>query len=194
MPGGADCHVDDARFRTAPEPAHVKGYRRRAFVVDICKGAEEVHDGFAVDGGVVNLGDEGIASLRQPVDIIEPFDNVHLPERAIHVQRTRVITGHVDAELAPVARLGQAPVANVIFEVEMLVVDPVWKIEFQRHMHEPALEQRTHVQASFNVRKDVLEAHDLASRDGRLVEDRDRRQVREVIRRLQVKELGVLRA
>ncbi len=143
---------------------------------------------------MVDLGDERIASFRQPVDVVEAFDDVHFPERAVHVQRPRVVARHVDAELAPVARLGQPPVTDVVFEVEMLVVDPVREIEFQRYVHEPALEQRAHVQAALDVRENILEAHDLAARHRRLVEDRDRSEMSQVVRRLQVKELGVLRA
>ena len=53
----------------------------------------------------------------------------------------------------------------VILEVEIFVINPVREIEFQRHMNKPSFEQRTHVQAPFHVRENVLEAHDFAPGD-----------------------------
>ena len=75
-----------------------------------------------------------------------------------------MIAGHVDAELSPVAGFRQAAVTHVILEVEMLIVDPVRKVEFERYVHETAPKQRTHVQAALDVRQDVFETDDAVAR------------------------------
>ena len=140
----------------------------------------------------MDLRQQRVTSFWQPVDIVEAFDDVHFPKRAVHIQRPRVVARHVNAELAPVTRLRQPAVPDVVLEVEMLVIDPVREIQFHRHVHQPPFEQRAHVQPALDVREDVLEPYDLPARHGRLVVDRNRREMGQVVRGLQVKELGVL--
>ena len=100
----------------------------------------------------------------------------------------------MDTKLPPIARLGKPAVAHVIFEIEMFIVNPVREIELQGDVHEPALEQGAHVQAALDVRQNILETNNVAVRYSRLVEDRYGGEVSQVIRRFQIKELGVLRA
>ena len=192
MPGRAHAHFDQRRLRAAPQFRHAGRHRGRTFVVDIRQCGEEIHERLAVGSGVMNLCCNRVAALRQPVDIVEPLDDVHIPERTVHIQWPGVIARHVDAELAPVRGLGQAPVANVVFEVEVFVVHPVREVEFQRHPHEAPLEQRTHVQAALDMIEDVPEAHDPVIGYRRLVEYHDRRQVRATALRFHVQKLGVL--
>jgi hypothetical protein len=94
--------------------------------------------------------------------------------------------------LPPVTRLWQASVLYVVFEIEMLVVNPVGKIELKRNAFEAALEQRTHVQPLLDVREYVLEADNLAAGYGRRVEDCDTCYLDVIVFRFHVKELGVL--
>ena len=99
----------------------------------------------------------------------------------------------MDAELPPVPGLWQAAVTHMVFEIEAVIVDPVREVELERHPDEPALEQRAHMQPPLDMRQDVFEAHNAARRRG-LIEDRYRRNVRQVVVRLHVEKLRVLGA
>jgi PAS domain-containing protein len=95
-----------------------------------------------VDGGVVDLGQQREAALGQVDEGVQAFDDVDLPQRAVQVERARMDARGLDAELPPVARCRQGDVAHVVFEVEVLVVDPVGEVQFQRHALELAAEHR----------------------------------------------------
>ena len=95
---------------------------------------------FDVDRDMVDLGDDRIAAFRYARNVVEPLDDVDLPERLREVQRAGVDARDQDAQLTPVAGMGQGDVADVVLEVEVLVVHPVREIEFQRHAHEAATE------------------------------------------------------
>src|SRR3546814_9840025 len=65
------------------------------------------------------------AARRDALDPVEPLDDINVPERAVHVHRLREPARDRDAELPPVAGFGQARVAHVRLDVEMLVLDPI---------------------------------------------------------------------
>ncbi len=134
--------------------------------------AEDVAHRVAVDGGVVELREDRVGARGHAFDVVEALDHVHLPERAVEVQRARGQPRDGDRQLAAVGGLGQADVADVELEVEVLVLDPVGVVEVQRHAHEAAAEDRRACEAALEVGEDVLEA-DLAARRGRRVVDRD---------------------
>ena len=104
--------------------------------------ADDVPHRVPVDRGVVQLGEDRVAACGHAIDIVETLDHIHLPQRVAHVQRAGVQTCDGDAQLAPVGRFGQADVAHVELEVEMLVLDPVGVIEIKRHTHQAASEDR----------------------------------------------------
>ena len=95
---------------------------------------EEHRAGGAVHRRVVGLQQHGKAVLWQPFDIVQPFDDVHLPQRLVHIQRPGVDARHENTELAPVAGLGQRYVAHVVFKIKMFVFHPIGAVEFHGHV------------------------------------------------------------
>src|SRR3546814_3591964 len=75
----------------------------------------------------------------------------------------------------------------------MLVLDPIGMIDVEGQPVEAAPEQGRGVDAAFDVRDDVLEAHEAAGRS-RWIVDINPHDVRQIVRGLRVEELGVLRA
>jgi hypothetical protein len=116
-----------------------------------------------VDRRVVDLQQHGEAAHRQVEEAVEALDHVHLPQRALQVQRPGVDARGLDAELAPVAGLGQGDVAHVVFDVEVLVLDPVGIVEVERHAQDLLAEHRQLAEPAFDMGQDLLEAH-LAAR------------------------------
>src|SRR3546814_20871128 len=74
----------------------------------------------------------------------------------------------------------------------MLVLDPIGMIDVEGQPVEAAPEQGRGVDAAFDVRDDVLEAHEAAGRS-RWIVDINPHDVRQIVRGLRVEELGVLR-
>ena len=64
----------------------------------------------------------------------------------------------LDAELAPIARLGERDVTHVIFKIEIRVIDPIRVVEAERHVGQLAAEALGQVQALLDEAEDVLEA------------------------------------
>src|SRR3546814_19570025 len=75
----------------------------------------------------------------------------------------------------------------------MLVLDPIGMIDVEGQPVEAAPEQGRGVDAAFDVRDDVLEAHEAAGRS-RWIVDINPHDVRQIVRGLHVEELGVMRA
>src|SRR3546814_2866610 len=98
------------------------------------------------------------AARRDALDPVEPLDDINVPERAVHVHRLREPARDRDAELPPVAGFGQARVAHVRLDVEMLVLDPIGMIDVEGQPVEAAPEQGRGVDAAFDVR-DRSEEH-----------------------------------
>ena len=102
--------------------------------------------GLAVDGGVVDLAVEADAAVGQALDDVE------LPERAAAVEQHRVQPRGERLELRDRARLGQHHVADVVVEVDVVVVDPDRVGEVERHQRELAREHRRQVHPLGDVR------------------------------------------
>ena len=107
-----------------------------------------------------------------PCDVVQPFDDVELPQRPVEIERTRDQASHLDAQLSPVARLRQRDVTNVELEVEVGILDPVRVVQVERHPHQPLAEDAGLVQPLVDVVEDPLE-RDPAARRGRRVVDRE---------------------
>src|ERR1700688_1839950 len=94
-------------------------------------GGEVVHRGHqldafhSVDDAVVQLERYSERSLRHSGNGIQSLDDRHLPRGAAQVELASVDARDLDAQLAPVAGLRQGDVTDVVFEVEVRVVDPV---------------------------------------------------------------------
>ena len=64
----------------------------------------------------------------------------------------------LDAELAPVAGLGQRDVAHVVFDVEVRVVDPIRPVDVEGHALQAAAEHGVAREPVVDVRQQGLEA------------------------------------
>ena len=60
---------------------------------------------------------------------VQPLDHRHLPRRAAKVELASVDARDLDAQLAPVAGLGERDVTDVVLEVEVGIIDPVRHVQ-----------------------------------------------------------------
>ena len=97
------------------------------------------------------------------------------------------------AELLPVARRRQRHVAHVELEIEIAILDPVRMIGFARHFDELAPETPREVQPLFDVAENVPEPNTSARR-GRLIVERQCRNVHVRVRRLRIDKGSILGA
>src|SRR5206468_11536272 len=125
------------------------------------------------------------AVLRQTRDIVETLDHVDLPERVVVIEGTRVQACRLDAELTPVTRLRQRDVADVEFEIEVGILDPVRVVEIERHVREPLPEAPHEMEPPLEVGQNSLEG-DPAPWGGRLVVDQDASDVHRSVRGFEV--------
>ena len=86
--------------------------------VDVEQHLAEVDGRDAVDQDLVGLGEQ-----RDPA-VLEPLDEVHLPQRTVGVEPARHDPRGQLAQLVHRARTRQRGAAYVVGEVEVLVVDP----------------------------------------------------------------------
>ena len=150
----------------------------------------QVDPAHPVDRRMVNLGDIGITALGQTFDIVEPFDHGKLPRRAVEVERAGEDARRLDAQLPPVARRGQRHVADMVFEVEIGILDPVGIIEVEGHAHHALAHRLRQLQPAFEESEDVLEPDEPAGRSRRVV-DQDRPDVHRRIARFQRNETRI---
>ncbi|MFO1426188.1 MAG: hypothetical protein U1F11_04275 [Steroidobacteraceae bacterium] len=129
-----------------------------------------------VQCGVMHLEQQREAVLRERVEGVEPVDQIQLPQGPRQVERACMDARGLDAELAPVAGLGQGDVAHVVLEIEAVVLDPVGRIQVERHAQQPVAEDRREVQPARDVLEQSLEAQPALRRFGRVV-DQDQRDV-----------------
>ena len=148
---------------------------------------EHSHDlgaGEAVDQRVVDLREQRLLPVLQPVDQIE------LPERARPIERAGDDAGDLLGELLlPTARR-QSQLAHVEVEIEVGIVEPVGVIEPEGNLDEPPAQRRQQGQALLHQGGDVLEG-ELPARLGGRVQDRQPRHVTGLVRALQGEELRV---
>ena len=98
---------------------------------DIVERLVDRHAGAAVDRGVMDLRIENALAVRQT------RDDVELPERPAAIERIGVQPGDHFLELLFGARRGQGRFAQVIVEVELLLVDPTGMVEVVERRCEP---------------------------------------------------------
>ena len=146
-----------------------------------------------VDRRVMHFGDDRETAFGQTFDIIETFNDREFPQGPRRVHGPRVQARHLNAELPPVAGLGQGDMADVIFDVEVRVFEPVGMIEAQRHAHDALAERARHMQPRLVVFQNFLEAQNTAL-DGGLVIDRHTADMHGRVRCFEIQERGIHRA
>ena len=185
-----DVGVDRGRCGLAPV---LPAPGRRRHRLEIVQRAHELHAGGAVDRRVVDLQEHREAARRQPLHVVQPLDDVGLPQRPRTVESARVQAGDLDAELAPVAGLGQRDVSHVELDVGVVGIDPERVVQIERHHGEAAREHRGAVDALAEGAQHILEAHQAVGCRGRIV-DEHRPDVHRGVVHLAVEEHRVLTA
>ena len=111
--------------------------RRGGVRIERVESLHQVDPAHPVNRGMVHFGDGGKAARRDPGHVVEPFDDREFPRRARQIEWARKDPRGLNAQLSPVTRFGQRQVADVVFEIERLVLDPIRIIEIERHPHQP---------------------------------------------------------
>jgi hypothetical protein len=106
--------------------------------------------GLAVNRGVVDLRVEADPAIG------ETLDHVELPERPAAVEQARMEPRGERLELGERARLRQHQIADVVVDVDVVVVNPDRIREVERHQRELAREDRREVHALRDVVLDRL--------------------------------------
>ena len=75
------------------------------------------------------------------------MDEVNLPRRAVHVQRAAENARGQRVERLPILGGGQAQLANVVFQIEARILDPIGMIQAEGHVDQPPSSGRHQVQA-----------------------------------------------
>src|ERR1700736_50647 len=97
------------------------------------------------------------AARRKSAGAVEPIDHGHLPRRTAEIQGPSVETGHLDTELAPVARFRQGDMPHVELQVEVLILDPARTVQPERYHHELAPERRSAGEAGLHLAENLIE-------------------------------------
>ena len=112
---------------SSPSVTHAERSARRRLRFRVEQHLEQLRAGHAVDHAVMDL----LEQRRAPVG--EALDDVHLPERALAVERRGEQARHRLAQLALAARRRQAPARDVVLDAEAGVVLPARVPERERH-------------------------------------------------------------
>ena len=111
---------------------------------------------------MMHLVQHGKAALGNAFDIVEPLNHRIFPERFVHIHRPGIDARRLDAQLPPVARLGQGNMADVKFEIEIFVIDPIGMIEIQRHSHQLLAKYPRTIETPLDIAQYIFET-DLAA-------------------------------
>jgi hypothetical protein len=133
---------------------------------------------------VVDLREQGL------VPILEPMDQIQLPERPGTIERTRGDPRHLLGELLLRRARRKRQLPDVEVEVEVGIVEPVRIVEAERDLHQPPAQGRQQRQALLHQGADVLEG-ELAARRGRGVEDGQPGDMARLVRALERQKLRV---
>ena len=136
----------------------VAHFDRRVLRIEIVNGLRHVDARNTVDTRVMYFADDRVAVFRQTGNVLETFDHREFPQRLRQVERTRMQTRRLNAQLAPVTRLRQANVANVKLEIEVFVFDPIRMVEAERNVHELLANVRAPCSQLSMCRKNRFEA------------------------------------
>jgi hypothetical protein len=124
----------------------------------------------AVDRTMVQLQRNRECTLWYSGDGVESLDDRDLPRRTAKVDLPCVNPRDLDAELAPVAGLGQRDVADVVLKVEVWVIHPVGHVQTAGQLGQPSPAGGREMQPGVEFGEDAGEGH-LAGRSGRWVID-----------------------
>ena len=87
-----------------------------------------------INGGVMNL------AIDSRLPAFEPFEHVGFPERPAAVEKRGVQTAAILLKLFQGAGLGKHDTADMIFEVDVVIVDPDRVRHFEWHLRQLTLE------------------------------------------------------
>ena len=130
---------------------------------------QQIDTAHPVDCGVMHLGHHRKAAGRHAVDVFQPFDDREFPRRPRQVERTGEYPCRLNAKLAPVARLGQGQVADMIFQIEIRVLYPIGIIEVERDTYQTLADSPRQLHPAFEEGQNVLEPDETARGRSRIV-------------------------
>ena len=107
--------------------------RRGGMGLEGVQRVEQVDPAHAVDRRMVDFGDHCEAARGYPWNIVQPLDHGEFPRRAIEIERSGEDSRRLDAQLAPITRSRQGNMANMIFQIEFSVLDPIGVVELERY-------------------------------------------------------------
>ena len=139
----------------------------------------------------MRLQDQCETALRYAVDSVQAVQHADFPQRPVHVHRLVVVLADEARELPPRAGFRQTAVLDVILDVEMLVVDPVGVVEFERNPHQAAPKDRADVQSASHVFDQGFQIQSCPL-GLRWAVDQDRSHVCEAVFRVRVQKLRIL--
>ena len=176
-------HLADAELVVAA--AHAR--RRRADIARLHGRIEQrqrqLHPGLAVERGVMDLGIEGEIAVLQPVDDEE------LPQRPRAVEQRGMQPPDQLLQLVHGAGPGQRHLADVVVEIDVVVLDPHRIGEVERHRGELVGEERRGVHPRGDHRA-IFGGVVLAAVGGRL-QQIERADMHRHLRRLDIEKAGV---
>ena len=106
--------------------------------------------GLAVDAAVMGL------EVKSGLPVLQPLDDIHLPQGAAAIEQRGVQTGDELLELRHRPGTPQGQRSNMVVEIDVIVLDPHGLRQFERHRREFAGEDRRQMQAVADHRLDVF--------------------------------------
>ena len=154
------------------------------------QGRAQLQAGLAIHIGVVKANQYRETVGRHTFNVIHALDDVDLPGCALHIDTAGHGAGGEDAQLAPVARLRQAYMADVIFQIEIFILQPIGIIQLERRMLETATEIGRRVQPVRNVLQNFLVA-DNSVRRSALITEPEAANHHRLIGSFEIEEMGI---
>lgn len=116
----------------------------------------------AVDAGVVHL------DVNREAAALQTLDHIILPKRSAAIEQDHVQSGHQGLKLLARSRLWQGDVAEMIFEIEIVVMSPDRMVELDRRQGQLALEEGNEVKPALEM---VAKRRENVSICGRRIEN-----------------------
>ena len=86
---------------------------------------------------MVHFAQDAETAGRVALDPVQAVDDIYLPQGLAEVERPADEPGALDAQLTPVARLGEGDVTDVELDVEALVLEPKGIVSVEREPWPP---------------------------------------------------------
>ena len=136
------------------------------------KVVERRHKGLAtgaIHQRVVHFGIDRKAALGKIRNIVQPLDDIGLPQGARHIEWPGMQTRYLNAKLPPIPRLGQCDMAHMEFHIKVGIQHPIGFIQAGRHFHQASAKQWHAAKTLFKICNDLLKTHKATRRRGGII-------------------------